>query len=156
MRCCEWRPDVKGWHLPRRYWQPHGAIDAGQRCPGRLRRLQTAQKCNIAVDALEQLLALWVTAVDQQDRAQVGALAKAVQASTGQSVQLAFVDQGYTGDKPTQAAARHGIQFGGRKLPTAKRGFVLLSRRRVVERSFAWAALFRRLAVSRQDVVLQM
>ena len=32
------------------------------------------------------------------------------------------------------------------KLPEAKRGFVLLPRRWVVERSFAWAARFRRLA----------
>jgi transposase len=32
------------------------------------------------------------------------------------------------------------------KLPEAKRGFVLLPRRLVVERSFGWAARFRRLA----------
>jgi len=32
------------------------------------------------------------------------------------------------------------------KLEEAKRGFVLLPRRWVVERSFAWAARFRRLA----------
>ncbi len=32
------------------------------------------------------------------------------------------------------------------KLPQAKRGFVLLPRRWVVERSFAWMARFRRLA----------
>lgn len=32
------------------------------------------------------------------------------------------------------------------KLPEAKRGFVLLPRRWVVERSFGWAARFRRLA----------
>jgi len=32
------------------------------------------------------------------------------------------------------------------KLPTAKHGFVLLPRRWVVERSFAWMARFRRLA----------
>ncbi|MCK6436149.1 MAG: transposase [Rivicola pingtungensis] len=32
------------------------------------------------------------------------------------------------------------------KLPEAKRGFVLLPRRWVVERSFGWAARFQRLA----------
>jgi transposase len=32
------------------------------------------------------------------------------------------------------------------KLPEAKKGFVLLPRHWVVERSFAWAARFRRLA----------
>lgn len=42
--------------------------------------------------------------------------------------------------------AAHGIKLEVMKLPEAKRGFVLLPRRRVVERSFGWAARFRRLA----------
>ena len=44
------------------------------------------------------------------------------------------------------AAAEHGIELSVVKLPKAKRGFVLLPRRWVVERSFAWATRFRRLA----------
>ncbi len=56
------------------------------------------------------------------------------------------MDQGYTGDEPAAAAAAHGIQLVVVKLPEAKRGFVLLPRRWVVERGFAWAARFRRLA----------
>jgi transposase len=56
------------------------------------------------------------------------------------------VDQGYTGEQADHAAAEHGIQLEVVKLPAAKRGFVLLPRRWVVERSFAWAARFRRLA----------
>src|SRR5271166_7165948 len=55
------------------------------------------------------------------------------------------VDQGYTGEKPAAAAAEHGIALKVIKLPEAKRGFVLLPRRWVVERSFAWATRFRRL-----------
>ena len=43
-------------------------------------------------------------------------------------------------------AKKHGIELSVVKLPEAKRGFVLLPRRWVVERSFAWAARFRRLA----------
>ena len=39
-----------------------------------------------------------------------------------------------------------GIQLTVVKLPEAKRGFVLLPRQWVVERSFAWLARFRRLA----------
>jgi transposase len=69
-----------------------------------------------------------------------------VQAACGQSVELAFVDPGYTGEETAQAAQAHGIQLEVVKLPEAKRGFVLLPRRWVVERSFAWAARFRRLA----------
>ena len=65
---------------------------------------------------------------------------------TGETVEVAFVDQGYTGDNAADAAAEHGIRLEVVKLPTAKRGFVLLPRRWVVERSFGWMSRFRRLA----------
>mgnify|MGYP002653412818 CR=1 FL=1 len=42
-------------------------------------------------------------------------------------------------------AREHGIELEVVRLPEAKRGFVLLPRRWVVERSFAWATRFRRL-----------
>lgn len=103
-------------------------------------------KTHIAVDTLGHLLALTVTAADEQDRAQVKELAEAVQEVTGESVELAFVDQGYTGEAAAESAAAHGLRLEVVKLPEAKRGFVLLPRRWVVERSFAWAARFRRLA----------
>jgi transposase len=90
-------------------------------------------------------LALLVTAANEQDRAQVKQLAEQVQQVTGQSVELAYVDQGYTGEQPAQDAAAHGLQLEVVRLPEAKKGFVLLPRRWVVERSFAWAARFRRL-----------
>ncbi|HYU73816.1 MAG TPA: transposase [Ktedonobacteraceae bacterium] len=76
----------------------------------------------------------------------LGKLAAAVQEATGDHVELAFVDQGYTGDEPAQAAKAQGIRLQVVKLPQAKRGFVLLPRRWVVERSFAWMTRFRRLA----------
>jgi len=103
-------------------------------------------KVHIAVDTLGHLLAVCVTAADQQDRAQVEELARQVQQVTGESVEIAFVDQGYTGDQPAQDAAQHGIQLEVVKLPEAKHGFVLLPRRWVVERSFGWLSRFRRLA----------
>ena len=103
-------------------------------------------KVHVAVDTLGHLLALHVTPANEQDRAQVGDLAAAVQRITGQHVEVGFVDQGYTGDTPAQAAAAHGIRLEVIKHTEAKRGFVLLPRRWVVERSFAWAARFRRLA----------
>lgn len=101
---------------------------------------------HIAVDTLGHLLALKVTAASAGDREQVAALAEEVQQITGNTVELAYVDQGYTGENAAQAAAGHGIQLSVVKHPMAKRGFVLLPRRWVVERSFAWAARFRRLA----------
>jgi transposase len=103
-------------------------------------------KVHIAVDTLGHLLALCVTAANEQDRAQVKELAATVQMVTGEKVEVAFVDQGYTGEQAAQAAATEGIKLEVIKLPEAKRGFVLLPKRWVVERSFAWAARFRRLA----------
>jgi len=103
-------------------------------------------KVHLAVDTLGQLLAVLVTPANEQDRAQVAALAELVQEATGDSVEVAFVDQGYTGDEPAADAQAQGIRLEVVKLPTAKRGFILLPRRWVVERSFAWMARFRRLA----------
>jgi transposase len=103
-------------------------------------------KVHVAVDTLGHLLALHVTPASEQERAQVGVLAEAVQEATGESVELAYVDQGYTGEAASDAAAGHGIALEVVKLPEAKRGFVLLPRRWVVERSFGWMARFRRLA----------
>ena len=103
-------------------------------------------KVHVAVDTLGELLALKVTPADAQDRAQVGELAEQVQKLTGENVQLAYVDQGYTGADAAEAAAEHGIRLEVVKYPETKRGFVLLPRRWVVERDFAWAARFRRLA----------
>ena len=100
---------------------------------------------HIAVDTLGQLLALRVTAADEQDRTQVKALVAQVQEVTGETVEIAFVDQAYTGEQAAQDAAAQGIKLEVVKLPEAKKGFVLLPRRWVVERSFAWATRFRRL-----------
>lgn len=116
----------------------HAGYDGAKRRKG--------SKGQVAVDTLGHLLTLLVTPANEQDRAQVGQLAQGVPEATGQSVELAFVDQGYTGDAPAQAAEVHGIQLEVVKLPEAKRGFVLLPRRWVVDRSFAWVARFRRLA----------
>jgi transposase len=103
-------------------------------------------KIHMAVDTLGLLLALHVTPANEQERAQVGLLAQQIQDITGDSVEIAFVDQGYTGQQAQQQAAEHGIRLEVVKLPQAKHGFVLLPRRWVVERSFSWMARFRRLA----------
>lgn len=99
-----------------------------------------------AVDTLGNRLALHVTPASEPDRAPVSEMAQHVQEVTQQSVEVAFVDQGYTGKQPEQAAAAQGIRLIVVKLLEAKKGFVLLPRRWVVERSFGWMARFRRLA----------
>jgi transposase len=120
--------------------------ESGQRAGYDGHKRKRGSKTHIAVDTLGHLLALHITPANEQDRAQVEQLAQEVQEATGQSVEIAFVDQGYTGDQPAQEAQEHGLQLEVVKLPEAKKGFVLLPRRWVVERSFAWATRFRRLA----------
>src|SRR5437867_3633893 len=63
-------------------------------------------KVHVAVDTLGQLLALRVTPANAQERAQVEALAEQVQAVTGEHDEIAYDDQGYTGDAADQAAGR--------------------------------------------------
>jgi transposase len=104
------------------------------------------RKVHLAVDTLGYLLALHVTPANEQERQQVDELASQVQEATGATVEVAFVDQGYTGNQAAEAAAAHGIDLVVVRLAEAKRGFVLLPRRWVVERSFAWTGRFRRLA----------
>jgi transposase len=116
----------------------HAGYDGAKRRKG--------SKTHMAVDTLGYVLALLVTPADEQDRAQVGQLAQAVQEATGETVEVAFVDQGYTGEDAAQAAREHGLRLEVVKVPQAKKGFVLLPRRWVVERSFGWMARFRRLA----------
>ena len=103
-------------------------------------------KVHMAVDTLGHLLAVHVTPADEQERAQVQRLCEDVQQATGQTVQLAWADQGYTGETASKAAQSNGIDLQIVKLPEAKKGFVLLPRRWVVERSFGWLARFRRLS----------
>lgn len=69
-----------------------------------------------------------------------------VQRATGRNVELAHVDRGHTGEQAEDDAYDHGIMLHGVKLPQAKRGFVLITRRWVVERSSAWITCLRRLA----------
>jgi len=120
--------------------------ESGHRAGYDVHKRRNGSKIHLAVDTLGEVLTLLVTPADAQDREQVAALAAAVQEATGSTVEVGFVDQGYTGEQTAADAAAHGIRLEVIKLPEAKRGFVLLPRRWVVERSFAWATRFRRLA----------
>jgi transposase len=123
----------------------HSSLESGHRAGYDGAKRKKGSKVHAAVDTLGHLLALHVTPADEQDRAQVEKLAEAVQEATGESVELADVDQGYTGEEPAEAAEEHGIRLEMVKHQEAKRDFVLLPRRWVVERDFAWALRFRRL-----------
>jgi transposase len=119
--------------------------DSGTRAGYDGAKRKRGSKLHLAVDTLGHLLALRVTPASVDDRAEVGRLAEAIQDATGETVTLAYVDQGYTGKKAAQPALAQGIAPHVVTLPQAKRGFVLLPRRWVVHRSFAWATRCRRL-----------
>jgi len=98
------------------------------------------------VDTLGYLLALKVTPAGQDDRTQVAALNEELQEATGENIEIADVDQGYTRENAAQGARKLGIELVVAKLEEAKSRFVLLPKRWVVERRFAWATRFRHLA----------
>ena len=102
-------------------------------------------KVHAAVDTLGHLLALRVSPANEDDRKQVEKLAEEIQQATAENIEIAYVDQGYTGERASELAAEHGIRLEVVKHKEAKHGFVLLPRRWVVERDFAWASRFRRL-----------
>lgn len=122
------------------------SVESGSRAGYDGHKKRKGSKVHLAVDVLGHLLALHVTPANEQERAQVGELVAQVQEITGENVTLAYVDQGYTGEEPVAVAQAHGIELEVVKPTEAKRGFVLLPRRWVVERSFAWSARFRRLS----------
>ena len=125
--------------------QPSGTIfdsrtlqsspESGERAGYDGAKRRKGSKTQLAVDTLGLLLMLLVTSANEQDRAQVGQLAQQVQNVTGETVEVAFVDQDYTGQRAEQAAAQHGIRLEVVKLPDAKRGFILLPRR------WGWSAV---------------
>ncbi len=69
----------------------------------------------MAVDTLGHLLAVHVTPASADDRGEVERLARTVQAVTGDTVDIVYVDQGYTGERAATAAAAHGIALGSRQ-----------------------------------------
>jgi transposase len=93
-------------------------------------------KVHAAVDTLGNLLNLHVRPANEQDRRLVEKLAKAVQEATGESVELAYVDKGYTGEKAAEEVDTHGMRLEVVRHQEAKRGFVFVPRRWIVERDF--------------------
>jgi hypothetical protein len=68
-------------------------------------------------------------------------LAEVVQQITGENVELAYVDRAHSGEAAKQAATSHGSNWRWSNMARAKRGLVLLPRRRAIEGNFAWLEL---------------
>lgn len=118
--------------------------ESGPRAGDNGAKRKRGSKLHMEVDTLDHLLQFTPANVD--DRAEVGKIAAAVQEATGESVELIYVDQGYTDMNAAEAAKAQGAELCIIKLAEARKGFVLLPERWVVERSFASATRCRRLA----------
>ena len=102
-------------------------------------------KIHLAVDTLGNVISIIATAADEQDRDQVFDICQKIQEETGGNIDVMIGDQGYTGEQVEIDAALNDIEFVIIKRSDSAKGFVLLPRRWVIERSFGWFSRFRRL-----------
>ena len=90
-----------------------GSVENGNRGGYDGHKKRKGPKLHLAVDTLGEFLALVVTPANVQDRAQVEELAARVQEATEGTIEVAFVDQGYTGADPETRGCRLGHPLGG-------------------------------------------
>ena len=121
------------------------SVESGSRAGYDGHKKRRGSKVHVAVDTPGHLLTAHVTPANEQERAQVKDLVAQVQEITRENIEIAYVDQGYTGEEPREEAAAKGIHLEVVSHQEARHGFVLLPKRWVVERSFAWTTRFRRL-----------
>jgi transposase len=117
---------------------PRG-YDAGKKVKGRKRHL--------AVDTLGLPIQCQITAADVQDRDALPDLLEAVSRKSPW-VKLAFMDGGYAGEETARAAfeaSRIHISVV-KRTDRAVKGFIVLPKRWIVERTFGWLNRSRRLA----------
>jgi transposase len=121
-------------------------VESGQRAGIDGHKQVRGSKVHAVVDSMGTLLALGVTPANEAERRQIAALAEQVQEVTGEAVEVVYADAAYTGEETAAAAQEQGMHLVVVKRPEGSHGFVLLPKRWVVERSFAWVSRFRRLA----------
>jgi transposase len=111
--------------------------DAGKKVNGRKR--------HVLVDTLGLLLVLVVHTADVQDRDGLALVCRRLRRRFPW-LRLIFADGGYQGETAACAAAQEGLRLTIVTREPGTRGFAVLPRRWVVERTFAWLGRNRRLA----------
>ena len=114
----------------------HG-YDAGKKIDGRKR--------HILVDTMGLLLAVVVTAASVSDPAGARLLLSQLDGA-GKKLRLIWVDGTYRGTLLTWVAQQFRFRLAPILRPFGAKGFVLLPKRWVVERTFAWFTMHRRLS----------
>jgi len=115
---------------------PHG-FDAGKKIDGRKR--------HILVDTMGLVLAVLVTSASVSDPAGARLLLRQLD-GVGKKLRLIWVDGTYRGSLITWVAAHFRFCLAPVLRPFRAKGFVLLPKRWVVERTFAWFIIHRRLS----------
>lgn len=115
--------------------QASRGYDAGKKTNGRKR--------HIAVDTIGMLLVVLVTGAGTQDRDGARPLLQQLTRSC-RRIQLVWADGGYAGKLVTWAAEQLRLRLQIVKRPDHSKGFIVLPRRWVVERTLAWIARHRR------------
>lgn len=105
----------------------------------------TGRKRHYLVDTEGHLLFVLVGPADEDDRAGARWVLRA-RNKRWPTLQLLWGDQHYTGELDSEARRLYGIKVEVVRKPEDQRGFVLLPRRWVVERSIAWQGRSRRLS----------
>jgi putative transposase len=108
-------------------------------------KLTTGRKRHILVDTCGLLLAVIVTSAAIQDRDGAHLLLARL-AGFGKKLRLVWVDGAYRGPLLDWVAQRFRFRLQPILPPRGQKAFVVLARRWVVERTFAWLGLHRRLA----------
>jgi transposase len=109
------------------------------------------RKRHIVVDTLGLLLAVVVTAGDVDDAAAAPAALGQLSAEEFRRLRLLWVDQKYHNHALYGWVAENGrYNLEVVRRPAGSKGFVLLPKRWVVERTFAWLGRYRRLSVDRE------
>jgi putative transposase len=131
-----------------------GSIDSQTvktgRTPGKVSgfdggKLITGRKRHILVDTCGLLLAIIVTSAAVQDRDGARLLLQRL-GGVGKKLRKLWVDGAYRGELLVWVAQRFSFSLVPVVPPKGKKGFTLLARRWVVERTFAWLGIHRRLS----------
>lgn len=103
------------------------------------------RKRHILTDTEGLLLEVTVTTADVHDSRGAPALLETFMDQPGRLLKLVWVDSAYQGPALAKAFARHGVRIEVVRRCDGQRGFVVLARRWVVERTLSWLARSRRL-----------
>lgn len=108
-------------------------------------KLRDGRKRHILTDTLGLLLEVTVTPANVHDSKAAPELIEAFMAEPGRMLKLVWADSAYQGEALAQAFAAHGVEVEIVRRSDGSKGFVVLARRWVVERTLGWLSRARRL-----------